>query len=526
MASTSRQARVARPIQPKLFFGPQLLHKICTDRAQVFHRIPKRRPGAARKCRQYNDVIGDRMLSARILAGVLMCLATAGAGIAAPAGEEVGTDVPLFRIYLADGSSVVSYGEYVRVDEEVVFSTPLGSSRGDPRLQVITLPAALVDWTRTERYSRSLRYQQYAAVHGEADFARMSADISAMLNRMAVEADPARAREIADQARAKLVEWPATHFGYRQHDISSIVALIDDLVANLAGSPEDGSAALTLVAMTPAVDLEPVLGMMSPRDQVTRLVTLVSQLPRSADRLALLRAALTILDDPASEITASDTAAVRRSLQAQIQGELITDERYAGLVRRLTDEARRAAAGARVTSVERVLASIDAEDAKLGRKRPELVQALISEIDSQLEAARDLRLRRDQWELRRHVYRSYVDTISVQVAQLVKAESQLDAIRRQAGPSPGRLLSLQDALKGGAERLERVVAPEQLRQAHELFVTAWRMAQGAVDTRHSAVVSGDVAVARQASSAAAGSLMLLSRAQAELRSALEMPKLK
>jgi hypothetical protein len=69
-------------------------------------------------------------------------------------------------------------------------------------------------------------------------------------------------------------------------------------------------------------------------------------------------------------------------------------------------------------------------------------------------------------------------------------------------------------------------APEQLRSTHDLFVAAWRFAQSAADARHTAIVSGDMATAWQASSAAAGSLMLLARAQAELREALEPPKLR
>jgi hypothetical protein len=48
----------------------------------------------------------------------------------------------LFRIFLTDGSEVVSYGEYARVGEDVVFSMAVGHSGDEPRVHLVTLPAA------------------------------------------------------------------------------------------------------------------------------------------------------------------------------------------------------------------------------------------------------------------------------------------------------------------------------------------------------------------------------------------------
>src|SRR5262245_53581575 len=84
---------------------------------------------------------------------------------------QAATDATLFRLFLKDGSTVVSYGEFTRVEDRVVFSMPVGGSPGEPRLQVVWIPAASVDWTRTDRYSESARYQHYADTQGEEDFA-------------------------------------------------------------------------------------------------------------------------------------------------------------------------------------------------------------------------------------------------------------------------------------------------------------------------------------------------------------------
>jgi hypothetical protein len=466
----------------------------------------------------------------RILIGVVLCLAAAGGALAASplqgAVPQPVSSVSLFRIFLMDGSSAVSYGEYARVADEVVFSMPLGTAAGGPRLQVITLPSALVDWPRTEQYAASVRYRRYAETRGESDFATLTAEVAATLNEIAFTTDPQRALAIAEEARRMLRAWPAAHYGYRQNDIGDVVALIDEAIRGLTPTPGAGSFQLSLVATVPAVPLESVLGLPTPREQVTRVVTLVSSIPRAADRVALLRSALAILDDPGSGITADDRVAVRRSLESHLREETEIDSRYAKLSERLMSSADRAVAQASVSGVEQLLGRVDAEDARLGGKRPEIVQALRTTLGAQLEAARDLRLRRDQWLVRRNVYRDYVESISALLVQLVKAESALDAIRRLAGPSPRHLEALKGTLTGGADRLQRMPAPVQLQSTHELFVAAWRFAENAAEGRHRAITSGDLTTAWQASSAAAGSLMLLARAQQELRVALEPPRMR
>ncbi|HYC47010.1 MAG TPA: hypothetical protein VED01_16160, partial [Burkholderiales bacterium] len=43
----------------------------------------------------------------------------------APASAR-GADAALFRLFLTDGTAMVSYGEYARVDDRVIFSMPVG----------------------------------------------------------------------------------------------------------------------------------------------------------------------------------------------------------------------------------------------------------------------------------------------------------------------------------------------------------------------------------------------------------------
>ena len=87
-------------------------------------------------------------------------------------------------------------------------------------------------------------------------------------------------------------------------------------------------------------------------------------------------------------------------------------------------------------------------------------------------------------------------------------------------------MSLRARLAGGAERLSRVQTPDDLRTAHDLIVGAWRFAESALNGRYDAIQSGNFATAQEASSAAAGALLLLSRAQQEIRALLEPPQLR
>ena len=216
--------------------------------------------------------------------------ASSAMGQGAPAQDEV----LLFRVFLLDGSAIVSYGEFVRVGEEVVISMPIGTDVRKPTLQLLTIPAATVNWERTNEYSQSVRYQHYANTRAETDFAVMSAEIAGILNEIALTTDRQRAIEIADEARRRLAAWPAEHFGYRAGDVADIVRLIDEAMGRIEGGGAGRPFQLSLIA-APTVAVEPVLGLPTPREQVRRLVTLADGARRSSDRVAMLRAAVALM---------------------------------------------------------------------------------------------------------------------------------------------------------------------------------------------------------------------------------------
>ena len=395
----------------------------------------------------------------------------------------------------------------------------------DPHLHTATLPASAIDWARTDRHAASTRYQRYAQTRAEEDFLRLSDGIAAVLNEVLLTTDRTRALEVAQQARARLAEWPRGRYGYRQQDVREILSFLDEVISDLRAAVGMTSFNVALVAMTPDIVMEPLATMPSLREQIDQVFRVVSLTERPSERVALFQTALLLLDEVGAVILPTIAATLRRLAETGIREEQVVDAGYRELARRLMTVATCGAARARVGDVQRVLNQIPREDVRLGRRRPEMVQALRASVQAQLDAAQRLRLLRDQWAIRRSLYRDYERSVGAQLLQLVKSRPALEAIRRLDGPTPDALLTLQAKLRGGAEQLARIQPPVDLRRAHDLIVGAWRFAENAVTGRYKAARVASDTTAWEASSTAAGVLLLLSRVQQEIRELLEPPQL-
>ena len=67
--------------------------------------------------------------------------------------------------------------------------------------------------------------------------------------------------------------------------------------------------------------------------------------------------------------------------------------------------------------------------------------------------------------------------------------------------------------------------PDEFRDVHSLVVSATQLADSAARLRREAALTGNMARAWDASSAAAGALMLSERARVEIQSAFRLPQL-
>lgn len=433
----------------------------------------------------------------------------------------------LLRLFLRDGTALVSYGEFARLDDHVVLSMPVGELTSEPRLQVVSLPAGVVDWPRTERYRTSARAHHYATTRGEADYQQLSADVARILNSVATAPNPAAALTMVTHARSALAQWPAAHYNYRQRDVQEIVALLDETVADLRARAGVGAFDVALTTGTREVPLpEPPLDPPTSRDLVSGMLAAARVVEKAADRVALLQSALVVVDEGRQGFGKKERSSLRSSLRDQIRHERDVDRRYAELSTELVKQGAKAASAARVSDLEEALSRLADHDEKFGRRRPEVVDGVRATLSGQLESARRLRLLQDQWTQRQEAFRTYQRTSSAQIMQLVKAQSALDAIRRLDGPSPEVLRRLRTRLDGGSEQLTRQGAPAELATVHETFVGAWRFAEQAIRARQSAIGAASVATAWEASSAAAAALMMIANAQRELSALLDRPQLR
>src|SRR5204862_2194089 len=135
------------------------------------------------------------------------------------------------------GTAIVSYGEFARVGDRVVFSMPIGAggaaSSALPVLHVVNIPADAVDWAATARYAESARFAHYVATNAEADYAALTGEVAGVLNSITFTKDPQARLNLAALARRRLASWPRDHYGYRADDVRQLIGLLDEVISDL-----------------------------------------------------------------------------------------------------------------------------------------------------------------------------------------------------------------------------------------------------------------------------------------------------
>jgi hypothetical protein len=442
------------------------------------------------------------------------CLALMSASATAAAAQSAPA-ATLYRVFLRDGSTLVSYGEFARVGDRLVLSLPLGGSAASPDLQLLSLPADAVDWDKTDAYADSARATHYADTRGPNDYALLTEAVSRALGDIALVADPPRKIAMATEARQNVMTWLSEHFGYRASDVARLAGLFDSVIAETRAAGGTPNYDLTLVggiAEPPSVPLLPAPTQEERVESALRAATLA---PDATERTSLLRSIRQVLAsvDP----HASWAAPLRRRVAASLAAEEKTDRAYAALVRGTLRQAQRYARAANVSGVERMVRRAMRNDDRLGQRRPNEMASALAALDAQLDAARRLRLARDAYAARASVLRAYERAIAPSLATLRTSRGSLDQIRRLAGPSRLRLARLSTDAARALTRLSAAVVPPEAGAAHDLLRNAITLASRAVDGRLQAIASGSMQQAWEASSAAAGALLLLDRAADALR---------
>lgn len=455
------------------------------------------------------------MTVVRALIVLFAALATSGSAAAEPPAVY-------YRVFLTNGSSLASYGEFARVADRVVFSMPLGGSHTAPALQLVSIPAASVDWAATEQYADAARAAHYAGTRGEQDYAALNAEVASALNDIATTEDAGLRLRIADAARRRLGEWFRDSYGYRSRDVSELSTMLDEVAAELrASAGARGGFDLQLVAMVMPPPAVPLLPPPSLRESAEQAMAAAALAGDAGERRTVLAAVERALAGAGEDWAVALAARARREIDA----EGTIDRSYGGLAQSALARAQSRARAADVRGVQGVIAEVLSRDDRLGRRRPAEVSALLATLDARLDAARRLRLARDRWALRLPEYRSYRREMAQGLRVVAGLRHVVDDIKELAGPSRAALLRAELRTSEAALLMSRVTPPADLTPVHALFVSAVQLAASACRQRLDAISTGDEQTAWSASAAAAGAQMLFDRAQKDLTRWLRPPSL-
>jgi hypothetical protein len=467
----------------------------------------------------------------RALAGVLAIASMLIVARASHAADEA----TLFRLFLKDGGTLVAYGEIARVGDRVIFSMPTAptGTKSPPPLHLTNLPADRIDWARTDRYALSARSGRYIETQAENDYTELSNQVAQTLNDVGLTNDTARRLALVEGARRMLVAWPPEHYNYREPDIRQMVSMLDAAIADLRtrGSAGAGSSAFAfnLVALaTPAPDIEPIMPAPTLKESIEQVLLAARLSDSSADRVQLYRSALDELHrlravDPSvpTEYVTTTAAGITTAITTEVR----TDRAYQFLTQRLLRLADLRAHEGDVRALERLVTRVHTNDRILGYARPDVVASLLAAIDEKLDAARRLQLARDRYALREPVLVEYRLAIAEPLQQFAALASALEDIKSLSGTPPGTLDFIERTLGRLSKSAGEIRPPDELVEAHALFVSALNLALNAATIRREATLASSITRAWDASSAAAGSLMLGSKARTDIQKLLRRPQL-
>jgi hypothetical protein len=501
------------------------VHRKCTDRPQLFH----------------TRVFLYSLYSLHIVrfpphAAVLGLLISVGAASSVRADGDRPPDVDapvaaadgatIFRVFLTDGSSLVSYGEPARVGDRIVFSMPTAGTLENPPLHLVNLASGQVDWARTERYAEAARAAKYFAGNAEADYSALTGQIAAALAAVANTADAAQRLAIIEKARKTLADWPRTHFNYREAEILPMLGMLDEIVAELRALAGAGQFDLTFVARSEApVAREPLLPLPTAKETLEQVLAVARLSETAAERLSLLSVALGAIERDAERLPSDWRAETRMVLRTTLATELETERQYQLFTTRILALAAARSNAADVRGVERLKGEVETTDRQLGQKRPDVITGLLVSLEAHLDAARSLRLAHDRWELRKADFRAYGHQMTAPLSRLERLQTLLDDIKSLVGSSPFALSAIQRGADQATKALSAIVPPEEFRSVHGLFLSAAHLADTAARIRMEAALTGDLRRAWDASSAAAGALMLEAQARNDFKTLFQRPQL-
>jgi hypothetical protein len=450
---------------------------------------------------------------------VAALLVAAGLLVGPAAVAQDADSSAIMRVFLKDGQTLPSFGETAQVADRLVFTLVIGEMANSPQYQLVSLPLALVDVEKTQRYGETVRAARYAATRGEADYSAMTTDVSRALEDLAKTDDPKAKLLIAERARQRLVEWSKNSYGYRAADAQELTNLFDQVIAELKAAAGESKFSVDLSMGPTAPPREPLIAPPTVRETMQAALTAAAATDDAAEREGVLSAALVATE----RITGLDD--LRAEIGLKLAEEHAADVAYAALAADVQAKADVAVSRGDVKALLSLQATVQAKDAALGSRRPNELESLMKSLEGKLDLARSKRLSLDHYAMMRGPMLAYERRARPALSALDGLKPIFEAIRDMTGPGFEWLVRADGRLKTLVPLMKEMEVPADLSDVHATLTSAITMAAEACARRKLAVAANDMPLAREASAAAAGALMLAAQARQELLARLYPPKI-
>jgi hypothetical protein len=425
----------------------------------------------------------------------------------------------IFRVFLNDGRAIPSYGESAVVGDRLVFTLLVAASAGPPALQLMSLPLPSVDLPRTQRYATTLRASHYAATRGEADYAAMTAEVQRALDQITAIPDTKKRLEVAEEAKRRLLAWSAEHYYYRATDIRELAGLFDQVIAELRAAAGESQFSLDLRAGFAAPISEPLLPAPGVRESASLARAAAAASDVVEERLAVLRTTASVLSRE------SDVDDLKAGVTRDLEAEAAADAAYKALSDELATKADVALRRGDVNGVQALRASLPERDTSLGARRPHHVAAIAALLDAKLEATRIHRRALDHYAVVRRSLLEYERRVRGVMSGLDGVAPILAHIRDGKYSSYDRLVGAGARIAQLSTDLAAIEPPADLADVHATLRSAIHMAAEACSRRRLAITTTSEDLQREASAAAAGSILLAGHSREQLIVRLYPPKI-
>ena len=452
-------------------------------------------------------------------AGRLLLLLSLLTGAVTLTGAQGGDAGSIFRVFLSDGRAIPSYGESAVVGDRLVFTLLVSASAGPPALQMMSLPLPSVDLPRTQRYATTLRASHYAATRGEADYAAMTAEVQRALDQITSIPDTKQRLDVAEEAKRRLLAWSAEHYYYRAADIRELAGLFDQVIAELRAAAGESRFSLDLRAGFATPVPEPLLAAPSVRESVTLARAAAAASDVVEERLAVLRTASSVLSRE------SDVDDLRAGVAKDLEAEAAADAAYKALADELATKADAALRRGDVEGVQGLHAVLTTRDQALGARRPAHAAAIAALLDAKLEAVRIHRKALDHYAAVRKGLLEYERRVRTVMSGLDGLAPILAYVRDGKYLSYDRLVRAAGQISKLLFEIGSIQPPADLADVHATLRSAIHMAAEACSRRRLAVTTTSEDLQREASAAAAGSILLTGHSRDQLVVRLFPPKI-